>query len=171
MFKQSRSSRVPPGLEGEMRAVETKGHASMRRITFGLTSSSLIFEAARRSWRQLIAASLLGPAMAAAKRGRCSRFSSGCAKAILARELLRMAATERGRGHDHQKDSNHALMRALATGDGSKRLRILPDHPRMPIAAVGVTIVYERALASPITNRHVPWARLRTIAPCFFGPA
>jgi hypothetical protein len=115
VFKQSRSSRVPPGLEGEMRAVETKGHASMRRITFGLTSSSLIFEAARRSWRQLIAASLLGPAMAAAKRGRCSRFSSGCAKAILARQLLRMAATERGRGHDHQKDSNHALMRALAT--------------------------------------------------------
>ena len=45
------------------------------------------------------------------------------------------------------------------------------DHPRTPIAAVGVTIVYERLLASPITNRHVPCARLRTIVPAFFGPA
>jgi hypothetical protein len=41
------------------------------------------------------------------------------------------------------------------------------DHPRTPIAAVGVTIVYERLLASPITNRHVPCARLRTIVPAF----
>jgi hypothetical protein len=31
--------------------------------------------------------------------------------------------------------------------------------------------VYERLLASPITNRAVPCARLRTIVPFVFGPA
>src|SRR5271167_1680123 len=45
------------------------------------------------------------------------------------------------------------------------------DQSRTPIAAVGVTIVYERLLASPITNLAVPCARLRTIVPDFFGPA
>ena len=101
------------------------------------------------------------------------RFSSGCAKAFLARELLSMTATERGRGH---ASKGQLIMLSCAvgyrwTGDGSKRIHSLPDHPRMPIVAVGIKIVYERLLASPITNRHVPWARLRTIAPCFFGPA
>jgi hypothetical protein len=44
------------------------------------------------------------------------------------------------------------------------------NHSRIPIAAVGVTIVYDRLLASPITILQVPFARLRTIVPERFGP-
>ena len=42
--------------------------------------------------------------------------------------------------------------------------------PRTPIAAVGVQIVYDRLLASPVINLSVPFDMLSAIVPDDFGP-
>jgi hypothetical protein len=97
-----------------------------------------------------------------------SSRSANDAKALIAFALSPSAAVVRiDIGQGDQIRADRYEMRAAAAASG----HLCQDHPRMPIAAVGVKIVYERLLASPITNRHVPFERLIRIVPCFFGPA
>jgi hypothetical protein len=74
-------------------------------------------------------------------------------------------------GGDHVRRASEMCGKNMEVCDAWQIWADRRNQLRMPIAAVGVTIVYERLLASPITNRHVPSARFRTIVPFFFGPA